>query len=183
MTCKGDDKNAQKKTTDSISVCLHDDCGGGCCHCNHSDGGAEHGCNSHGNCKCDCNHSEIKHVFQDSETCVANKGVPASKRIPLRTFIFTNMQTAYQCVLTDIFVEKSLLSVWAYPVFMRHDYEDTFMIYLSYQYPLVKIMVDSNYVITDMVPVEENQWKLATNAMTVLKSYIGFQLVLPRRPD
>ena len=56
-------------------------------------------------------------------------GTVLKGRIPLRNFVYTNFQTAYQCVLTDIFVEKSLLQVWAYPVFMRHDFMNTFMIY------------------------------------------------------
>lgn len=103
--------------------------------------------------------------------------------IPLRNFVFTNFQTSYQCVLTDIFVEKSLLQVWAYPVFMRHDFMNTFMIYLSFQYPLVKITVDDNLVITAIDAVKKNEQKLTPTAITALREYIGFQLVLPRTSD
>lgn len=180
----------------SIDISLHCVRGG---NCPNSSGTPGDNCSSssgtpsdNGNCSCSgaTNDSRcgccktVKHVFADSENEKGLLGGTVLRgRIPLRNFVYTNFQTAYQCVLTDIFVEKSLLQVWAYPVFMRHDFMNTFMIYLSYQYPLVKITVDDNLVITAVDAVEENEWKLTSTAITTLREYIGFQLVLPRTSD
>lgn len=177
--------NGKTNQEPSINISLH------CVHsgnCSNSSGAPGNNCNcscsgTTNGSRCGCC-KKVKHVFADSENEKGLLGGTVLKgRIPLRNFVYTNFQTAYQCVLTDIFVEKSLLQVWAYPVFMRHDFMNTFMTYLSYQYPLVKITVDDNLVITAIDAVEENEWKLTSTAITTLRGYIGFQLVLPRTSD
>ena len=180
--CVDDSKTNQEPSIDISLHCVH---GGNCANsCGASGDTCGCGCSSDANgTRCGCC-KEVKHVFADSENEKGLLGGTVLRgRIPLRHFVYTNFQTAYQCVLTDIFVEKSLLQVWAYPVFMRHDFVNTFMIYLSYQYPLVKITVDDNLIITAIDAVEENEWKLTSTAITTLRGYIGFQLVLPRTSD
>ena len=180
--CVDSGKTNQEPSIDISLHCVHN---GNCANsCGTSGDTCGCGCSSDANgTRCGCC-KEVKHVFADSENETGLLGGTILRgRIPLRHFVYTNFQTAYQCVLTDIFVEKSLLQVWAYPVFMRHDFVNTFMIYLSYQYPLVKITVDDDLIITAVDAVEENEWKLTSTAITTLRGYIGFQLVLPRTSD
>lgn len=136
-------------------------------------------CRSQIKCCTQCRYGKkpdpTKHVFHE----------PAEPRgcLYLKVFPWTRFQTAYTCRLTDYIREKNLMrGGMEGPVFLRQIEPNLMMMYLTHEYPIVKLTLDEDNVITDM---ELAEWgsRLNDRAIPELKDFLNFQLIFPHEGE